>query len=115
MITGTYSVNKATHIQQMADCKNKIAQSRAAINSGTIKPGENSLLDSYDLVSLGAHICAEWAAEPLDNDSHEVISEASNLDNLIIAHERVRFEDLNAQLDYFQKKHGTSPFQGTQR
>jgi hypothetical protein len=104
VIIGRYSVDEATHKQQMADCRDKIAKSRAGINSRTIKPGETLLFDSYDVASLSAHICAEWAAEPLDGDSHEVISEASDLDNLIMAHERVRLEDVNAQLAYYRKQ-----------
>lgn len=103
VITGQYTVDEETHKQQMAECRDRIVKSRVGINSGAIKPGENSILDSYDVASLNAHICAVWAAEPLDRASREVIGEAADLDNLIMAHERVRFEDVNAQLDYYKK------------
>jgi len=43
--------------------------------SATIKLGETLLFDSYDVASLGAHMWAAWAAEPLDRDSRDVISE----------------------------------------
>jgi Ca2+/H+ antiporter len=104
VITGKYSVDEATHVEQMADCKEKVATSRNDINSRKLKPGENLLFDSYDVASLGAHICASWAAEPLDKASRDVIDEAINLDNRIMAHERVRYEDVKAQLDYYQKR-----------
>jgi hypothetical protein len=52
VITGKNSVDEATHKQQMADCRDKIAKSRAGINSRTIKPGETLLFDFYDVASL---------------------------------------------------------------
>ena len=63
VIIGKYSVDEVTHKQQMAECRDNIAKSRAGINSVTIKPGETLLFDSDDVASLSAHICAAWAAE----------------------------------------------------
>jgi hypothetical protein len=88
----------------MANCKASVSRYLDEIRSDKRKPGENLMLDSYDAAFLHAHICAAWAAEPLDKPSREVVENVTDLDSLIMAHERVRYEDVKARLDYYQKR-----------
>jgi hypothetical protein len=104
MITGSYSVDEATHVKQMADCKASEERFLEEIRSNKRKPGDNLIFDSYDAAFLHGHICASWAAEPLDEPSRKVIEIVTSLDSLMMAHERVRYEDVKAQLDYYHKK-----------
>ncbi len=104
VFTGKYSVGKATHIQQMTDCKQRVARFIEEIHTNKLKPGENLLMDDYDAAFLGAHYCVGYAVEPLDQPAREVVGNATNLDSLIIARERVRYEDVKAQLDYYKKR-----------
>jgi hypothetical protein len=104
VVTGKYSVDEATHHKQMADCKADLTRFVSEINSNQRKPGENLLIDAYDTAFLRGHTCANWAAEPLDKTSRDVIDELANLESLMMARERVRYEDVKARLDYYQKR-----------
>jgi hypothetical protein len=104
VITGKYSVDEAAHVKQMADCKADLTRFVDEINSNTRKPGDTLLLDPYDAAFLRGHICANYAAEPLDKPSREVIEGLTNLDSLMMASERLRYENVKGQLDYYQKK-----------
>jgi hypothetical protein len=104
VVTGKYSVDEATHEKQMADCKADLTRLVNEINSSQRKPGENLLIDAYDTAFLRGHTCANWAAEPLDKTSRDVVDELTNLESLMMARERVRYEDVKAQLDYYQKR-----------
>ncbi len=104
VITGRYSVNEATHVRQMAECKADIKRFVDEINLNARKPGETLLLDAYDGAFLRGHICAGYAAEPLEKDAREVIEGLSSLDSLMMATERLRYENLKEQLDSYRKR-----------
>lgn len=104
VITGSYSVDEGTHVKQMADCKADLKKYVDEIDSNKRQPGETLLFDSSDIVYLRGHICASWAAGPLDKTLLDVIVELGNLESLMMARERVRYENVKAQLDYYKKR-----------
>lgn len=87
-ISGSYSVNRSTHIEQMSGCAQDIAMYRARIHDDRLERDDTAVLDEADLALLRANVCAAWASEPLDKPSRDVIEASTKLNFDIAANFR---------------------------